>query len=87
MLTNNSGYGNRHRQDAERKMREVHRHSPEEAERLIRAREREVVAWISEKPWRAGSALRETIAHCRRVHTESIARSIATRRAQEEIAP
>lgn len=69
-------YANRHRQDAAWKEREwTPATTPEEAERRIRAREREVVAWIHEKPWRAGSALAETVAHCRKIHTASIKRS------------
>ena len=70
---------NRHRQDAARKERCLGPFIPaEEVERQIRAREREVVRWLIEKPWRGGSALKETLAHCRRVHTESIARSRST---------
>jgi hypothetical protein len=52
----------------------------EELERRIRARERQTIGWLREKPWLAGCGLARTVATCRRIHTASIARSNADRR-------
>ena len=72
----------RHRQDAERHLRLQAEPLPhltiEQRERVIRAREREMVRWLAEKPWLAGRDLAGTIATCRRRHSESIARSRAS---------
>ncbi len=48
----------------------------------IRARERQTVRWLVEQPWLAGADLANTIAACRRAHTESIARERADRGAR-----
>ncbi len=45
----------------------------------IRARERQTIAWLVEKPWLAGRDLADTVRACRRAHTESIARERADR--------
>ena len=48
--------------------------APQQIERDIRARERQTIRWLREKPWLQGRGLAATVAACRRRHTESIAR-------------
>lgn len=70
--------GTQSRHDVERKIAPAPQRLPaEEVERLIRARERETIRWLREKPWTAGGSLARIVANARRIHTESIARSRA----------
>jgi hypothetical protein len=72
------------RNDYERDLREAitaERETIAQIEARIRARERQTIRWLVEKPWLAGADLADTVASCRRAHTESIAREIADRRA------
>lgn len=51
----------------------------EELERRIRARERSIVHELRAHP---DFGMARTVAYCRRIHTESIARSIADKRSR-----
>lgn len=63
----------RQQQDAEYKMRDP---EPRVSEIERRRELRETVAYIAEKPWRAGSSLAYSIRMYRQLHTASIGRSI-----------
>ena len=43
-------------------------------ERRIRARERQTIRWLREKPWLDGKRLADTVRRARRLHTQSIGR-------------
>lgn len=69
----------RDRQDAAWKERPwIPNRDGEAIERAIRQRERALVRWLREAPWRGGRSLADIVRTARRRHRESIARSRMT---------